>query len=68
MKDQIADALIKALAQNIFVRRCKYMCGHWITAFHKLHSQEVLHYWHYDPYLGPKMDFYRELHYSPGLT
>ena len=27
MKDQIADALTKALAQNTFVHHCKYMCG-----------------------------------------
>jgi hypothetical protein len=27
MKDQIADALTKALAQNDFQRHCRYMCG-----------------------------------------
>ena len=26
IKDKIADALTKALAQNTFVRECKYMC------------------------------------------
>ncbi len=28
-KDQIADALTKALAQNGFTHHCKYMCGKW---------------------------------------
>ncbi len=29
MKDQIADALAKALAQNDLQRYCRYMCGKW---------------------------------------
>ncbi len=28
-KDQIADALTKALAQNDFQRHCRFMCGKW---------------------------------------